>query len=218
MSCWDCPRTLELGGKMWAMVLNSIGHRWKDHAVIISKILTHRGVYSSSIGCMISCILFQLEQFEADTRSQGEAIHRMLFRYITYILTLNAVAGCDNFILLRWLQWKDQKATVGRLTKVLFNHREYEAISCLQPWKLQISYWSLQILPTVCATSWSRASDIYHLLWWPRIPIDCATRLNWEAQWYWTSSTEQYKLLLNIVPYTTNHLISHRYWYSPRCY
>lgn len=54
----------------------------------------------------------QLEQFEADTRSQGEAIHRMLFR---------------------WLQWKDQKATVGRLTKVLFNHREYEAISCLQP-------------------------------------------------------------------------------------
>jgi len=54
----------------------------------------------------------QMEQFEADTRSQGEAIHRMLFR---------------------WLQWKDQKATVGRLTKVLFNHREYEAISCLQP-------------------------------------------------------------------------------------
>lgn len=54
----------------------------------------------------------QLEQFEADTRCQGEAIHRMLYR---------------------WLQWKDQKATVGRLTKVLFNHREYEAISCLQP-------------------------------------------------------------------------------------
>jgi len=54
----------------------------------------------------------QMEQFEADTRSQGEAIHRMLFR---------------------WLQWKDQKATVGRLTKVLFNHREYEALSCLQP-------------------------------------------------------------------------------------
>jgi len=35
--------------------------------------------------------------------------------------------------LFRWLQWKDQKATVGRLTKVLFNHREYEALSCLQP-------------------------------------------------------------------------------------
>lgn len=54
----------------------------------------------------------QIEQFEADTRSQGEAVHRMLFR---------------------WLQWKDQKATVGRLTKVLFNHHEYEAINCLQP-------------------------------------------------------------------------------------
>jgi len=54
----------------------------------------------------------QLEQFEADTRSQGEAVHRMLFR---------------------WVQWKDQKATVGRITKVLFNHREYEALGCLQP-------------------------------------------------------------------------------------
>jgi len=54
----------------------------------------------------------QLEQFEADTRSQCEAVHRMLFR---------------------WVQWRDQKATVGRLTKVLFNHREYEALNCLQP-------------------------------------------------------------------------------------
>jgi len=54
----------------------------------------------------------QLEQFEADTRCEGEAVHRMLYR---------------------WVQWKDQKATVGKLTKVLFNHREYEAIRCLQP-------------------------------------------------------------------------------------
>ena len=39
----------------------------------------------------------QLDQFEADTKSVSEAVQRMLFR---------------------WLQWKDQKATVGRLTKV----------------------------------------------------------------------------------------------------
>jgi len=54
----------------------------------------------------------QLEQFEADTKSMSEAVQRMLFR---------------------WLQWKDQKATVGRLTKVLFNHKEFDAIRCLNP-------------------------------------------------------------------------------------
>lgn len=52
----------------------------------------------------------QLEQFETETKSISEAVHRMLFR---------------------WLQWRDQKATVGRLTKVLFNHNEYDAIRCL---------------------------------------------------------------------------------------
>ena len=54
----------------------------------------------------------QLDQFEADTKTMGEAVQRMLFR---------------------WLQWKDQKATVGRLTKVLFIHKEFDAIRCLNP-------------------------------------------------------------------------------------
>jgi len=54
----------------------------------------------------------QLDQFEKDTKCLSDAVHRMLFR---------------------WLQWKDQKATVGRLTKVLFNHKEYDAIRCLTP-------------------------------------------------------------------------------------
>eukprot|EP00092_Neocalanus_flemingeri_P018293 GFUD01019799.1.p1 GENE.GFUD01019799.1~~GFUD01019799.1.p1 ORF type:complete len:267 (+),score=61.45 GFUD01019799.1:419-1219(+) len=54
----------------------------------------------------------QLDQFEKDTKCLSDAVHRMLFR---------------------WLQWKDQKATVGRLTKVLFNHKEYDAIRCLAP-------------------------------------------------------------------------------------
>eukprot|EP00091_Calanus_sinicus_P008483 TRINITY_DN2058_c0_g1_i6.p1 TRINITY_DN2058_c0_g1~~TRINITY_DN2058_c0_g1_i6.p1 ORF type:complete len:189 (-),score=38.13 TRINITY_DN2058_c0_g1_i6:89-655(-) len=54
----------------------------------------------------------QLDGFESDTKCLSDAVHRMLFR---------------------WLQWKDQKATVGRLTKVLFNHKEYDAIRCLTP-------------------------------------------------------------------------------------
>jgi len=54
----------------------------------------------------------QLDQFENDTNCLSDAVHRMLYR---------------------WLQWKDQKATIGRLTKVLFNHKEYEAIRCLSP-------------------------------------------------------------------------------------
>ena len=54
----------------------------------------------------------QLEQFEADTAGESEAVHRMLFR---------------------WLQWKDRKATVGRLVKVLFIHKQFAAIAVLSP-------------------------------------------------------------------------------------
>ena len=68
-----------------------------------------------------------------------------------------------TILSFRWLQWKDQKATVGRLTKVLFNHREYEAISCLQPWKLPINILLLHII----ATSSSLASDLYLPVWCP---------------------------------------------------
>lgn len=49
---------------------------------------------------------------QADTKTMYDAVQRMLFR---------------------WIQWKDQKATVGKLTKVLFNHGEYDAIRCLKP-------------------------------------------------------------------------------------
>ena len=74
-----------------------------------------------------------------------------------HILTLSV-----TILSLRWLQWKDQKATVGRLTKVLFNHREYEAISCLQPWKLCISYWSTH--PTVlCQDKWYLPPALMHV-------------------------------------------------------
>lgn len=52
----------------------------------------------------------QLEQFEKDTSSVADAVHKMLFR---------------------WLQWRDEKATIGKLTKILFNHQEYDAIRCL---------------------------------------------------------------------------------------
>ena len=53
-----------------------------------------------------------LDQFQQDTRSHTEAIQRMLFR---------------------WTQWKDHKATVKRLTRALFLHKEYAAIQVLRP-------------------------------------------------------------------------------------
>ena len=111
---------------------------------------------------------------------------------LNHILTLKVTT-----FSLRWLQWKDQKATVGRLTKVLFNHREYEALSCLQPWKLQ----PFNIFMAMATTSSSRTSDIYHLLWCmcPPFPIERATNQPRRAQWYWTSSSEQSILLPNSV-------------------
>jgi hypothetical protein len=36
-------------------------------------------------------------------------------------------------MLLSWLNWKDEKATVGRLAKALFLHDQLEAIECLTP-------------------------------------------------------------------------------------
>ena len=53
-----------------------------------------------------------IRDMQADTKTMYDAVQRMLFR---------------------WIQWKDQKATVGKLTKVLFNHGEYDAIRCLKP-------------------------------------------------------------------------------------
>ena len=54
----------------------------------------------------------QLDQFEADTKTMVDAVQRMLFR---------------------WINWKDQKATIGKLTQALFEHEEYDAIRVMKP-------------------------------------------------------------------------------------
>lgn len=89
---------------------------WYSSRVIqgdeLMRLSKNIGAEWKSVGNGLKFNWSQLDQFESDTRSHSEAVHRMLYR---------------------WLQWKDQKATVGRLTKVLFNHKEYEAIHCITP-------------------------------------------------------------------------------------
>merc|ERR1712106_836510 len=89
---WYSKRVVE--GDELLRLSKNIGKNWK------------------SVGNGLKFNWSKLDQFESDTRSHSDAVHRMLYR---------------------WIQWKDQKATVGKLTKVLFNHKEYEAILSLTP-------------------------------------------------------------------------------------
>ena len=54
----------------------------------------------------------QLDQIEEEFKSTQERVYSMLFQ---------------------WLSWKDDKATVKKLTKALWNHQEYDAIQVLKP-------------------------------------------------------------------------------------
>lgn len=78
----------------------------------ITQLSKHIGANWKNVGNGLKFDWAKLEQFEADTNTMSDAVLRMLFR---------------------WIQWKDQKATVGKLTKVLFNNEEYDAIRCLRP-------------------------------------------------------------------------------------
>ena len=78
----------------------------------LSMIARNMGSNWKAVGKGLEFQWAQLDQFETDTKSMVDAIQRMLFR---------------------WVQWKDQKATVGKLTKVLFNQGEYEAIRVMKP-------------------------------------------------------------------------------------
>merc|ERR1719273_452289 len=44
-----------------------------------------------------------------------------------------AVSDAVYRMLYFWVQWKDEKATVGRLAKALYNSDELDAFECLQP-------------------------------------------------------------------------------------
>ena len=78
----------------------------------LSMIARNMGSNWKAVGKGLEFQWAQLDQFETDTKSMVDAIQRMLFR---------------------WVQWKDQKATVGKLTKVLFNQEESEAIRVMKP-------------------------------------------------------------------------------------
>ena len=52
-----------------------------------------------------------LDQFESDTKCHSDAVRRMLYR---------------------WWQWKDEKATVDKLARALFNAEEFDALKYLQ--------------------------------------------------------------------------------------
>ena len=89
---------------------------WESNRIIeqeeLSQISRHMGANWRAVGNGLKFNWAQLDQFEADTKTMADAAHRMLFR---------------------WVQWKDQKATVVKLTKVLFIHGEYDAIRVLKP-------------------------------------------------------------------------------------
>jgi len=75
-------------------------------------------VVSKNLGCnwrdVGNRLMFnwsQLDQFQQETKSNTEAAFKMLYR---------------------WLQWKDEKATVGKLAKALFMADEFDAILVLQ--------------------------------------------------------------------------------------
>ena len=89
---------------------------WESKRVIdheeLPAIARNMGSNWKAVGNGLKYNWAQLDQFEADTKTMVDAIQRMLFR---------------------WIQWRDQKATVGKLTKVLFLHGEYDAIRVLRP-------------------------------------------------------------------------------------
>ena len=52
-----------------------------------------------------------IDQFESDNKCHSEAVQKMLYR---------------------WMQWKDEEATVDKLAAALFQAKEFDALRCLQ--------------------------------------------------------------------------------------
>ena len=74
-----------------------VGH---EDINLVSKLI---GANWKKIGKDLELDRGKLEQFKADTKTMSDAVLRMLFK---------------------WFQWRDEEATVGKLTKVLFKHKE----------------------------------------------------------------------------------------------
>jgi len=80
----------------------------EDDIEIVSK---RMGSGWKEVGNQLKFNWSQLDQIERDTGSLSAAAHRMLYK---------------------WMQHKDERATVGSLSKALFKADEYEAILVLQ--------------------------------------------------------------------------------------
>ncbi|XP_023321085.1 uncharacterized protein LOC111695858 isoform X2 [Eurytemora carolleeae] len=76
----------------------------------IDQISKQMGKGWKDVGSRLMFNWSQLEQFEQDTSSLSQAAFKMLYR---------------------WIQWKDERATVGKLTKALFMSEEFDAIRVL---------------------------------------------------------------------------------------
>ena len=89
---------------------------WYSRRVIereeLSIIARNIGGNWKAVGKSLEYNSAKLDQFEADTKTMVDAVQRMLFR---------------------WINWKDQKATIGKLTQVLFENEEYDAIRVMKP-------------------------------------------------------------------------------------
>ena len=87
---------------------------WSSKRVIVQEelpvIARNMGANWKEVGEKLGFNFAQLDHYEADTKTMVDAIQRMLFR---------------------WIQWKDTKATVQKLTAALFEHGEHNAVRVL---------------------------------------------------------------------------------------
>jgi len=97
---------------------------WKSKRVIhddeVLAISKNVGKNWKDVGNALKFNFVKIEKWEQDANlgaedgsgSISDAVYRMLYF---------------------WVQWKDEKATVGRLAKALYNSDELDAFECLQP-------------------------------------------------------------------------------------
>jgi hypothetical protein len=81
----------------------------EDEILRLSK---HVGSEWRQFGNALKFNFTKLDALAAETESQSDAVHKMV---------------------LDWMAWKKEKATVGRLSKALYLNKEWEAILSLTP-------------------------------------------------------------------------------------
>ena len=118
--CINASRKKSLSDKEKEHIRNC----WKSKRVIhddeVLAISKNVGKNWKDVGNALKFNFVKIEKWEQDANlgsedgsgSISDAVYRMLYF---------------------WVQWKDEKATVGRLAKALYNSDELDAFECLQP-------------------------------------------------------------------------------------